>query len=90
MRGSWYCNDCEDRIEREEIDEHEADGHDVRGVIRPNRLLGNDPGNMEVHYQDTRRDDATADDSDLAAGADSEENNAPPDEDPDGDGEVID
>lgn len=43
MKTNWYCTDCEERIEREEIEEHEADGHHVKGKFRPDRLLSNDP-----------------------------------------------
>jgi hypothetical protein len=50
MTASWYCTDCETRIDTEEIDEHEAQGHHVKGAIRPDRLLGNDPWNMQVEF----------------------------------------
>lgn len=43
MTSHWYCTDCEERIEKTEIDEHEDQGHEVRGKIRPDRLLENDP-----------------------------------------------
>lgn len=48
MSSQWYCTDCETYIETEEIDEHESDGHTVKGTVRPDRLLGNDPWNMQV------------------------------------------
>jgi len=48
VNAVWYCTDCETRIDREEIDEHEADGHHVRGQLRPDRLIGNDPWNMTL------------------------------------------
>ncbi|MBS3760476.1 hypothetical protein [Halodesulfurarchaeum sp.] len=48
MTTSWYCTDCETRIDSESITEHEEQGHTVKGVIRPDRLLGNDPWNMQV------------------------------------------
>lgn len=48
MKSVWYCMDCETRIKREELEAHENDGHHVRGQLRPDRLLGNDPWNMTV------------------------------------------
>jgi hypothetical protein len=48
MTSRWYCTDCETRIEAESIDEHEAEGHHVTGAIRPDRLLGNDPWNLQL------------------------------------------
>lgn len=53
MSSQWYCTDCETYIEVDEIDEHEADGHHVKGSIRPDRLLGNDPWNMQVEVDGT-------------------------------------
>ncbi len=49
MNTSWYCTDCETRIEKGEIEEHERQGHQVSGMLRPDRLIGNDPWNMNVH-----------------------------------------
>ncbi len=43
MNGHWYCTDCEERIEKADIDDHEADGHHVKGHFRPERLLPGDP-----------------------------------------------
>lgn len=51
MKSSWYCQDCDKQIERTERETHEADGHEVRGVLRPDRLLGNDPWNLDVRNQ---------------------------------------
>ncbi len=48
MTAHWYCTDCETRIEKEAIADHEEAGHHVKGAIRPDRLLGNDPWNMQV------------------------------------------
>ncbi len=48
MTAQWYCTDCETRIDPEEIDEHEADGHHVKGALRPDRLIGNDPWNVRI------------------------------------------
>ena len=39
----WYCQDCERRIDSEEVDDHENRGHSVRGRLRPERLLSQDP-----------------------------------------------
>lgn len=50
MKATWYCNDCETQIEKEDIAEHEDEGHDVEGVMRPERLIGNDPWNMDVEH----------------------------------------
>lgn len=52
MKAVWYCTDCETRISREAIDDHEGDGHHVRGQLRPDRLLGNDPWNVTVQTDD--------------------------------------
>ena len=65
MSSSWYCRDCETRIDAAEIDTHEADGHEVRGVVRPDRLLGNDPWNVDVHHTSDRASDP--DDADEPA-----------------------
>ncbi|MFD1632621.1 hypothetical protein ACOZ4L_07490 [Haloplanus ruber] len=43
MNGHWYCTDCEERIDKDSIDDHEARGHHVKGHFRPDRLLPGDP-----------------------------------------------
>lgn len=43
MQAKWYCRTCNEQIEKTDIETHEADGHDVKGVLRPERLLSNDP-----------------------------------------------
>jgi hypothetical protein len=43
MNSKWYCKTCGERIETEAVDAHEAEGHTVKGVLRPDRLLPNDP-----------------------------------------------
>lgn len=43
MNGNWYCTDCGEQIEKEDIDDHEADGHHVKGRFQPDRLLPGDP-----------------------------------------------
>ncbi|WP_168216297.1 hypothetical protein [Halorussus halobius] len=43
MNGHWYCTDCEERIDKQAIEDHEADGHHVKGRLRPDRLLPSDP-----------------------------------------------
>jgi hypothetical protein len=48
MKTNWYCTDCETRIESEEIDDHEREGHHVRGVMQPERLIGNNPWDINV------------------------------------------
>lgn len=59
MTATWYCNDCETQIDREEIDDHETQGHSVRGVVRPDRLLGNDPWNIELSQTDRTDEEVT-------------------------------
>ncbi|MES3516991.1 MAG: hydrogenase maturation protease [Natronomonas sp.] len=43
MNSKWYCVDCETEISAEAVDEHERNGHKVRGRLRPERLLSQDP-----------------------------------------------
>ena len=43
MEATWYCQDCAERIDAEAIDDHEDRGHAVRGRLRPERLLAEDP-----------------------------------------------
>lgn len=43
MNAKWICRTCNERIEKPDIEVHEADGHDVAGFLRPDRLLSNDP-----------------------------------------------
>jgi len=47
MTATWYCTDCDSRLSREEIPAHEARGHHVIGVLRPDRLLPADPRALE-------------------------------------------
>lgn len=49
--ATWYCQDCEEQIDAAAVDDHEARGHSVRGRLRPDRLLAQDPwetGDEEV------------------------------------------
>jgi hypothetical protein len=48
MTSRWYCTDCETEIDPEAVADHEARDHHVKGMIRPDRLLGNDPWNLQV------------------------------------------
>jgi hypothetical protein len=48
MTSRWYCTDCETRIDPGAVEKHEAEGHRVTGAVRPDRLLGNDPWNLQV------------------------------------------
>jgi hydrogenase maturation protease len=41
--ATWYCRTCDRRIEAEAVDDHEAAGHSVKGRLRPERLLAQDP-----------------------------------------------
>jgi len=43
MTTQWYCKECDEQIESEEIAAHEEDGHQVKGYLRPERLLPSDP-----------------------------------------------
>lgn len=43
MKTNWYCTDCERTIDDDEVAEHEDEGHSVKGKLRPERLLSNDP-----------------------------------------------
>jgi hypothetical protein len=43
MHAQWICRTCEERIESDAIEAHEDEGHAVKGVLRPDRLLSNDP-----------------------------------------------
>ncbi len=64
MNSVWYCTDCETRIGSDEIDDHETQGHHVKGQLRPDRLLGNDPHNVAVLTSgegDDEPDNATTD-----------------------------
>jgi hydrogenase maturation protease len=72
MDGTWYCTDCEERIEPDAVDEHEAAGHGVTGRLRPDRLLSDDPWTgPEAGSTDGAAGDETAGD-DTAGGADRE------------------
>ena len=67
-----YCTDCEERIEPDAVDEHEAAGHGVTGRLRPDRLLSDDPWTgPEAGSTDGAAGDETAGD-DTAGGADRE------------------
>lgn len=48
MTAQWYCINCQTYIESDEIDDHEERDHTVKGMIRPNRLLGNDPFKLRI------------------------------------------
>lgn len=52
MNARWYCTDCETEIEREAVDSHEAKGHHVRVILRPDRLLSNDPWQVGADAED--------------------------------------
>ena len=64
MSSNWYCSDCETHIDADAIESHEAEGHSVRGVVRPDRLLGSDPWEIGVHQRGgdgSAEDDAVED-----------------------------
>ncbi len=52
MSVTWYCVDCDARVQRREIEAHEANGHHVKGHIRPERLLPAEPVAMEAGRSD--------------------------------------
>lgn len=55
MTSRWYCVDCEVQIDTAAIDDHETEGHTVKGTVQPDRLLRNDPWNMGIEGDaDTR------------------------------------
>jgi hydrogenase maturation protease len=72
VRATWYCRDCERRIEADDVDDHEARGHSVTGRLRPERLLAQDPWA-------TGEEGSTAENGDADGGTGSR----PPDADPD-------
>lgn len=41
--ATWYCVDCETRIDADAVDEHERKEHSVRARLQPERLLSQDP-----------------------------------------------
>lgn len=43
MSVTWFCQTCAERIEEAAVEDHEDAGHDVKGVLVPERLLANDP-----------------------------------------------
>jgi len=56
VKTTWYCDDCETRIDGEEVDDHESRGHHVRGVLVPDRLMPNDPWQTDA-YPESRSDE---------------------------------
>ena len=56
MTTTWRCQTCEEQIEEDEIPAHEADGHDVRGYMIPDRLLANDPWQLSAGAPNTETD----------------------------------
>jgi hypothetical protein len=63
MKSTWYCTDCETPIDEDEVEEHEEQGHYVRGKLRPDRLLGNDPWQVSDEAQAPTDTDTDTDDS---------------------------
>ncbi|MFB6072166.1 MAG: hypothetical protein ABEJ88_04270 [Halobacterium sp.] len=62
MNANWYCRTCTERIDRDDVEAHESAGHDVKGVLRPDRLLSNDP--WAVGDGDPRPDAGPTNDAD--------------------------
>jgi hypothetical protein len=56
MTVTWRCQTCEEQIEEAEIPAHEAEGHDVRGYMIPDRLLANDPWQLSAGAPNTETD----------------------------------
>lgn len=48
MNAQWYCTDCGTQIDRDEVEDHEAEDHHVKGVLVPDRLLPNDPWQLDT------------------------------------------
>lgn len=63
MDATWYCHDCDERIDAAAVDDHENRGHRVRGRLRPDRLLAQDPWET-----DGRSDDGSGSGSTDASG----------------------
>lgn len=47
VNEQWYCVDCETAIDPDAVDEHERQGHSVRGRLQPERLLSQRPAQQE-------------------------------------------
>lgn len=58
MDATWYCHDCEERIDSAAVDSHEDRGHSVRGRLRPDRLLAQDPWETSGESDDEESGDA--------------------------------
>jgi hypothetical protein len=43
MDTTFHCEDCGTEIDEATVEEHERQGHTVRGSVRPDRLLSPDP-----------------------------------------------
>ena len=43
MTVRWICKTCGETIEDDAVEDHEDDGHAVKGIVVPDRLLTNDP-----------------------------------------------
>jgi hydrogenase maturation protease len=52
MDATWYCHDCDERIDAAAVDDHEDRGHSVRGRLRPDRLLAQDPWETDGRSDD--------------------------------------
>jgi len=64
MTTTWYCRTCGEEIDESAVDEHESRGHAVRGYMRPDRLLSNDPwqvGSTDRPTSDRAADEPTPD-----------------------------
>jgi hypothetical protein len=48
MTFTWYCTDCGEQLNRGEVESHEAQGHHVKGHLRPDRLLPGDPWSIDA------------------------------------------
>jgi hydrogenase maturation protease len=52
MDTTWYCHDCDERIDAAAVDDHEGRGHSVRGRLRPDRLLAQNPWETDGRSND--------------------------------------
>jgi hydrogenase maturation protease len=57
MDATWYCQDCEERIDATAVDDHEDRSHSVRGRLRPDRLLAQDPWETDGESEDESEHD---------------------------------
>ena len=50
VNAQWYCVDCETTIDADAVDQHERQGHSVRGRLQPERLLSQRPAQQSGEH----------------------------------------